>query len=70
MTKVALIDVGGGYRGIYNADIFDYCLDNVLIVAPDDTCGVDTLTKDVEALNKLYNKGYKDGTKIKAFMKK
>lgn len=28
MVKVALIDVGGGYRGIYNADIFDYCLDN------------------------------------------
>lgn len=45
-------------------------LDNVLIVAPDDTCGVDTLTKDVEALNKLYNKGYKDGAKIKAFMEK
>lgn len=36
----------------------------VLIIAPDDTCGVDTLKKDKASLQKLYEKGYKDGQKI------
>ena len=36
----------------------------VLIVSPDDTCGVDTLKKDKAALNRLYEKGYQDGQKI------
>lgn len=26
--KTAVIDVGGGFRGIYAASVFDYCLDN------------------------------------------
>lgn len=39
-----------------------------LIIAPDNTCGVDTLTKDFNALNQLYEKGYKDAKKIKAFI--
>ena len=42
----------------------------VLIVAPDDTCGVDTLTKSKEALDSLYEKGYKDGLQILAYMDK
>ena len=41
-----------------------------LIVAPDDTCGVDTLKKDKKALHKLYEKGYKDGRKIADFLGK
>ena len=41
----------------------------VLIVSPDDTCGVDTLTKDKEKLHALYEKGYRDAEKIKAFLK-
>ncbi len=41
----------------------------VLIVSPDDTCGVDTLTKDKEKLHTLYEKGYRDGGKIKEFLK-
>lgn len=41
----------------------------VLIVSPDDTCGVDTLTKDREKLHLLYEKGYKDAEKIKEFLK-
>ncbi len=41
-----------------------------LIVAPDDCCGVDTLTKDTTKLDELYNKGYEDGIKIKNFIKK
>ncbi len=35
-----------------------------VIIAPDDTCGVDTLTKDKDALRRLYEKGYSDGKKI------
>ncbi len=36
----------------------------VLIIAPDDTCGVDTLKKDKKSLQRLYDKGYADGKKI------
>lgn len=39
-----------------------------LIVAPDDTCGVDTLCKNKEALERLYEKGLHDGEKIAAFL--
>ena len=38
------------------------------IVAPDDTCGVDTLTKDRQASHRLYEKGYADGQKVRAFL--
>ena len=38
------------------------------IIAPEDTCGVDTLTKDGEASRRLYEKGYADGAKIPAFL--
>lgn len=38
------------------------------IIAPEDTCGVDTLTKDREASRRLYEKGYADGAKIPAFL--
>lgn len=34
---------------------------------PDDTCGVDTLTKDRAALERLYPKGYQDGQSILNF---
>lgn len=39
-----------------------------LIVAPDDTCGVDTLKKSRESLQRLYEKGLKDGQTIPAFL--
>ena len=38
-----------------------------LIVAPDDTCGVSTLSRDADALRRLYEKGYQDGAKIAPF---
>lgn len=41
----------------------------LIIVAPDDTCGVDTLTRDTENLVKLYEKGLFDGDKIVSFMR-
>lgn len=40
----------------------------VLIIAPDNTCGVDTLTKDREALERFYQKGYQDGQAIYDFI--
>lgn len=41
-----------------------------LIVAPDDTCGVDTLKRDKESLGLLYEKGCQDGHKILNFLSK
>lgn len=38
------------------------------IIAPDDTCGVDTLTKDRDASRRFYAKGYRDGRKIPEFL--
>lgn len=40
----------------------------LLIVAPDDTCGVSTLKRDADALRRLYEKGYRDGAKIAPFL--
>lgn len=39
-----------------------------LILSPDDTCGVSTLTKDKISLQRLYEKGYQDGEKILSFL--
>ncbi len=39
-----------------------------LIIAPDDCCGITTLSKNAENLEKLYKKGYNDGGKIKEFI--
>lgn len=41
----------------------------VLILAPDDTCGVDTLTRDKAALLSLYYKGFRDGEQVLDFVK-
>ena len=41
----------------------------VLIVSPDDTCGVDTLKRSKESLQRLYQKGYHDAERIKAFIR-
>ncbi len=41
-----------------------------LIIAPDDTCGVTTLTRDPDALRTFYRKGYDDGIKIAMFLAK
>lgn len=40
----------------------------LLFVAPDDTCGVDTLSKDVKNLLRLYEKGIQDGGAIFRFL--
>ncbi|SDF36603.1 patatin-like phospholipase family protein [Marvinbryantia formatexigens] len=40
-----------------------------IIIAPDDTCGVDTLTRDREALQRFYKKGYQDAQAIPEFLK-
>ncbi len=41
----------------------------LLIVAPETTCGVTTLSRDLAALNMLYTKGYADGERIEEFLK-
>lgn len=41
----------------------------VLIIAPDDTCGVDTLTKDRDALKRFYEKGYRDAKAMESFLR-
>ncbi len=41
----------------------------VLIVSPDDTCGVDTLKKNKESLQRLYDKGYLDGKRIADYLR-
>ena len=40
----------------------------LLILAPDDTCGVDTLTRDVDAMKRLYQKGLQDSERISEFL--
>lgn len=39
-----------------------------IIIAPDNTCGVDTLSRNKDTLIQLYEKGYNDGKKIKEFL--
>lgn len=39
-----------------------------LIIAPDDLCGMSTLTRDKSALQKFYDKGLADGEKIISFL--
>lgn len=41
----------------------------LLILAPDDTCGVDTLTRNVEAMKQLYRKGLCDSARISSFLR-
>ncbi len=59
--------------GRYNVEVAkaqEYAREGrVLIVAPDDTCGVSTLTREREPLEALYAKGFADGEKIFDFMK-
>lgn len=40
----------------------------VLIVAPDDICGLSTLTKDREKLQMMYDKGVRDAQRIPVFL--
>lgn len=40
----------------------------LLILAPDDICGMDTLTRDSEVMKRMYWKGIKDAERIKDFL--
>lgn len=40
----------------------------LLILAPDDTCGMDTLTRDLDAMKQMYRKGIKSAEQIKDFL--
>jgi predicted patatin/cPLA2 family phospholipase len=41
-----------------------------IVIAPDDCCGIDTLTKDKAKLDALYRKGYNDGGAVRNFLEK
>lgn len=41
----------------------------VLIIAPDDCCGMKTLTKSREKMEQMYQKGYRDAQAIPAFVR-
>ena len=41
----------------------------VLILSPDNLEGMTTLKRDIEAMEKLYQKGYRDAAKIPEFLK-
>ncbi|MGM9946615.1 patatin-like phospholipase family protein [Floccifex sp.] len=61
---------------IHRADCYNQAIEkakkdeNICIIAPKDTFGVDTLTKDQKAMDLLYLQGYKDAHKIELFLKK
>ncbi|HIQ75448.1 MAG TPA: patatin family protein [Candidatus Cottocaccamicrobium excrementipullorum] len=40
----------------------------LLIIAPDDTCGMDTLTRDRGAMERFYKKGLQDGEAISTYL--
>lgn len=40
----------------------------LLLLAPDDTCGMDTLTRDPEAMKRFYKKGFESAEQIKDFL--
>lgn len=42
----------------------------LLILAPDDTCGMDTLTRDMETMRRVYGKGISNAEQIKDFLGK
>lgn len=41
----------------------------LLIIAPDDICGMDTLTRDKDAMERFYKKGLRDGGAISLYLK-
>lgn len=56
----------------YNASVRrakEYAKDGrLLILSPDDTCGISTLKRDQNAMRRLYDKGYRDAIKLEAFL--
>lgn len=56
-------------RGVERAKAYE-AQGKLLIVAPEDTFGVQTLCRDAGAMNRLYESGYRDGARIPAFLKR
>ncbi|MCI2046450.1 MAG: patatin family protein [Faecalibacterium sp.] len=40
----------------------------IFVVAPDDCCGVETLSKDAASIERLYEKGVADAARVEAFL--
>lgn len=61
----------------HRAELYNSCIaqarnyqrdGKLLIISPDDTCGVSTLSRNKDNLISLYRKGYKNGEKIHFFL--
>lgn len=61
----------------HRAELYNSCIvqarkyqrdGKLLVISPDDTCGVSTLSRNQNNLISLYHKGYKDGEKINLFL--
>ena len=61
----------------HRAELYNSCIiqarefqrdGKLLVISPDDTCGVSTLSRNKNNLISLYHKGYKDGEKIQFFL--
>ncbi len=61
----------------HRAELYNSCIvqarkyqrdGKLLVISPDDTCGVNTLSRNQNNLISLYHKGYKDGEKINLFL--
>ena len=61
-TRVARYNEGVDLAKKYQAE------GRALIVAPDETYGVDTLTRERASLMRFYHKGYRDAQAISAFL--
>jgi len=54
-------------RGVERAKAYE-AQGKLLIVAPENTFGVQTLCRDADAMNRLYESGYRDGERILPFL--
>lgn len=78
LRKRSFIDLDYVYGTLSNSDgesPLDYqkimvSSSEVLILAPDDTCGMDTLTRNLEAMKQVYGKGIRSAGQIKEFLSK
>ncbi|MBR6430405.1 MAG: patatin family protein [Oscillospiraceae bacterium] len=58
---------------LYNRKLEDVLTNYVpdgraFVIGPDDVCGVDTIKHKKENMEQLYQKGYQDGEKVKAYL--
>lgn len=68
-TSAALLKMAEKYEASVKKALELQQQGKVLIIAPDNTCGMSTLTKDREKIDAMYRKGYNDAAKIRNFQR-